>query len=474
MENFMDIETALKQIVNIVGRRGFVKGADAGPYLQDERSLFHGEAALVVKPASVEECSQIITIAQDCGIGVIPQGGNTSYCGGATPFDSKRQIILNLSRMNDIREVDPVNSTMTVEAGMVLSDAHTLAQNHNLMFPLSMGSQGSCQIGGVLSTNAGGISVLRYGSARDLVLGLEAVLPNGEILSELKGLRKDNTGYDLKGIFLGAEGTLGVITAAVLKLFPEPRSRQTALLGVATPQAACDLLAQAQQDSDEQVISAEYISRESLNIVLAKIAGTRDPFDESVQHILLLELATSQSETGLRNILEKVLQKGVVSGKVVDGVVAESMRQALEFWKLRESIPEAERCIGGSVKHDISVRISQIPEFLDKAGKMLNSIAPHRLSVFGHIGDGNLHYNLLPPTGSTLKCFKEGPAQKLSDSMHDLAVMLGGSFSAEHGIGVLKCDEFRKYKSPVSIGLMHTLKGALDPRGIMNPGKLLG
>jgi FAD/FMN-containing dehydrogenase len=474
MENFMDIETALNQIVSVVGLRGLMQGADADRYLQDERGLFHGEAALVVKPASVAECSQIIAIAQESGIGVIPQGGNTGYCGGATSFDSKRQIILNLSRMNNVREVDPVNFTMTVEAGMILTAAHTVAQNHGLMFPLSMGSQGSCQIGGVLSTNAGGISVLRYGSARDLVLGIEVVLPNGELLSELKGLRKDNTGYDLKGLFVGAEGTLGVITAAVLRLFPEPRNRQIALLGVTTPQAACDFLARVRKDSGEQVVSAEYISRESLDIVLDQITGTRDPFDKAVRHVLLLELATSQGDAELRNIFEQILQRGIASGEIINAVIAESGQQASEFWKLRESIPEAERGEGGSVKHDISVRISKIPEFLKKAETILGAIAPHRLSVFGHVGDGNLHYNLLPPIGSTLESFKEGPAKHLSESVHDLAVMLGGSFSAEHGVGILKCDELRKYKSPVAVGLMRTLKRAVDPRGIMNPGKVLG
>jgi len=474
MKNLMNIETALNQIIGIVGQRGLVQGADADPYLQDERALFHGEAALVVKPASVEECSQVIAISQESGIGITPQGGNTSYCGGATPFDSKRQIILNLSRMNHVREVDPINFTMTVEAGMVLAAAQAVAQSHNLMFPLNMGSQGSCQIGGALSTNAGGISVLRYGSARDLVMGIEVVLPNGELLSELKGLRKDNTGYDLKGLFIGAEGTLGVITAAVLKLFPEPRSRQTALLGVSTPQAMCDFLVRVRKGSGEQVIAAEYISRESLDIVLDQIKDTRDPFDETVRHILLLELATSQSEAELRNVFEKILQRGVASGEIINGVVAESGQQALEFWRLRESIPEAERGEGGSVKHDISVRISKIPEFLEKAEAMLGAIAPLRLSVFGHVGDGNLHYNLLPPIGSTLESFKEGPARHLSDSVHDLAVMLGGSFSAEHGVGILKCDELVKYKSPITVGLMRTLKRAVDPRGIMNPGKVLG
>jgi D-lactate dehydrogenase (cytochrome) len=469
----LDTSTALGQIVGIVGKHGVVQGADAEPFLRDERGLYYGEAASVVRPASTEECARIIKICQEAGIGVVPQGGNTGYCGGATPFDANKQIVLNISRMDRVREMDPVNFSMTVEAGLVLSEAHLMAEEHDLMFPLSMGSQGSCQIGGVLSTNAGGVSVLRYGNARDLVLGLEVVLPNGEILSELKGLRKDNTGYHLEGLFLGAEGTLGVITAAVLKLFPMPHSRQTVLLGVATPKAACDLLRSARCRSVERVVSAEYLSRTSLDLVMMHIEGVRDPFDEPLEHYLLLELAGAETEIELRGVLEQIFKAGSEAGEIVDGVSAESGAQRSAFWALRESIPEAERCDGGSVKHDISVRVSQIPKFLKEAERILSAIAPHRLSVFGHVGDGNLHYNLLPPIGSTLESFKEGSAGRLSDAIHELAVSLGGSFSAEHGIGVLKRDDLKKYQSPVSVDLMQTLKHALDPKDIMNPGKVV-
>ena len=469
----MDTSTALGQIVSIVGNHGVVQGAEAEPFLRDERGLYYGEAASVVRPASTEECARIIKICQEAGIGVVPQGGNTGYCGGATPFDADKQIVLNISRMNRIREMDPVNFSMTVEAGLVLSEAHSVAEEHDLMFPLSMGSQGSCQIGGVLSTNAGGVSVLRYGNARDLVLGLEVVLPNGEILSELKGLRKDNTGYHLEGLFLGAEGTLGVITAAVLKLFPIPHSRQTVLLGVATLRAACDLLQSARCRSVERVVSAEYLSRTSLDLVMMHIEGVRDPFDEPLEHYLLLELTGAETEIELRGVLEQIFKAGSEAGEIIDGVSAESGAQRSAFWALRESIPEAERCDGGSVKHDISVRVSQIPRFLKEAERILSAIAPHRLSVFGHVGDGNLHYNLLPPIGSTLESFKEGPAGRLSDAIHELAVSLGGSFSAEHGIGVLKRGDLKKYQSPISMDLMQTLKHALDPKDIMNPGKVV-
>jgi len=470
----LDQASALKQIAELVGTRGLVEDVDAQAFLRDERGLYEGKAALVVQPATADECAGIIAICQAAGLGVVPQGGNTGYCGGATPFDANGQILVNLSRMNRIREIDPINFTMTVEAGLVLAQAQAAAQEHGLMFPLSMGSEGSCQIGGNLSTNAGGLAVLRYGSARDLVLGLEVVLPNGELLSELRGLRKDNTGYDLTSFFLGAEGTLGLITAAVVKLFPAPRSRQTALLGLATPEAACKLLARARRESGERVVSAEYISRASLELVLQTIEGVRDPLDVPHGHYLLLELASAETDTELREVLEGILERGLEDGEIEDGVLAESGQQRNSLWRLRETIPEAERRDGGSLKHDISVRISRIPEFLERAEQALGSVAPHRLSVFGHVGDGNLHYNLLPAAGETWDAFKDRSAAALSDAVHDLAVELDGSFSAEHGIGVLKRGELEKYESPVALELMRTLKRALDPSGIMNPGKLVG
>ena len=309
------IANALRQISSVVGEQGEVPAAAAEPLLRDERGLYQGQAALVVRPATTLECSQVVEICARAGIGVVPQGGNTGYCGGATPFDGDRQILLSLSRMNRIREVDPVNQTMTVEAGSVLSRVHAAAEEHGLMFPLSMGSEGSCQIGGVLSTNAGGVAVVRYGNARDLVLGMEAVLPSGEILSELKGLRKDNTGYDLKSLFLGAEGTLGIITAAVLKLVPLPLSRQTLWLAVPTPEAACSVLRRMQRHSGERVVSAEYISRPSLELVLEFVDGARDPLDRPWAHYLLLEVAGGESGQRLRRIVEDVLESGMEKGR---------------------------------------------------------------------------------------------------------------------------------------------------------------
>jgi FAD/FMN-containing dehydrogenase len=463
---------ALNRIADVVGPAGVVDARDAAGLLEDERELFHGEAALVVRPASTEQCAEVLAVCHEAGLGVVPQGGNTGYCGGATPFDAEGQVLLCLSRLDRIREIDRVAFTMTVEAGVVLARAQEAAEAEGLYFPLSMGSEGSCQIGGNLSTNAGGLAVLRYGTARELVLGLEVVLPSGEVLSELKGLRKDNTGYDLKALFLGAEGTLGVITAAVLKLYPQASARQTAWLALASPRAACALLGRARRESGDQVVSAEYMSRRSLRLVLDKVEGAREPVAGGHEHYLLLELASAGDDRVLREALERILQAGMEAGEILDGVIADSGPQRDALWLLRERMPEAERRDGGSVKHDISVPISAIPAFLEEAQTTLEAIAPHRRSIYGHIGDGNLHFNLLPPAGSSLETFREGPGKALSETVHGLAVAFGGSFSAEHGVGILKRGDLKRYKSPVAYELMRSLKRTLDPKGIMNPGKL--
>ena len=467
----MNRSAALARITEIVGRAGVVEDVDADAMLTDYRSLFEGKAALVVRPASTAECAGVITVCNEAGIGVVPQGGNTGYCGGAIPFDAEDEVLLNLSRMNAVRAIDNVGFTMTVEAGLVLKRAQEAAAQNDLLFPLSMGSEGSCQIGGNLATNAGGISVLRYGTARDLVLGLEVVLPNGEIVSELKGLRKDNTGYDLKSLFLGAEGTLGIITAAVLKLFPAPRSRQVAWIATPDVESACALLASARRESADQVVSAEYISRTSLDLVLEFIGRARDPLAGYHDHYLLLELASAQEEQGLRVTLERIIEMGLKDGSIVDGVIADSGRQRDALWLLRETIPEAERHSGSSLKHDISVQTSEIPAFIASAEPILDAISPHRRSIFGHIGDGNLHFNLLPAAAAEDPAF---PAEALSSAVYDLVDERGGSFSAEHGIGVLKRAELERFKSPAALDAMRAIKAALDPKGIMNPGKVLG
>ena len=468
-----DPNPALERITAVVGPRGVVAPQDAAPLLRDERGLYRGAAALVVRPASTEECAAVVRICNEARLGVVPQGGNTGYCGGATPFDGRRQILLSLARLNRVREVDEVGFTMTADAGTVLLRAQEAAREQGLLFPLSMGSEGSAQLGGALSTNAGGLAVLRYGTMRDLVLGLEVVLPSGEVLSELKGLRKDNTGYDSKALFLGAEGTLGVITAAVLKLFPEPRSRATAWLAVADVAAACRLLGRARRESGDQVVSAEYVSRRSLDLVLRHVEGARDPLAAAAEHYVLLELASPDTDDGVRAKLERVLGAGLNAGEIVDGTIAASEAQRRALWLLRERVPEAERRDGGSIKHDVSVRIGRLSEFIARAEPALAGLGPHRLSIYGHIGDGNLHFNVLPPPGQSIDEFRERSGEAFSRRVHDLAAEQGGSFSAEHGVGILKVDELARHKSPVALALMRTLKMALDPHGIMNPGKVL-
>ncbi|HVY64724.1 MAG TPA: FAD-binding oxidoreductase [Gammaproteobacteria bacterium] len=464
---------ALAEIARIVGPAGVLAGADAEPLLRDERGLYRGAAALVVCPGTAEQVAAVVRACAQARLGVVPQGGNTGYCGGATPFDGEHQVLLSLRRLNRVREVDTIGFTLTVEAGVVLANAQAAAREHGLLLPLSMGSEGSAQIGGNLSTNAGGLAVLRYGTMRDLVLGLEVVLPNGEVLSALKGLRKDNTGYDLKALFLGAEGTLGVITAAVLKLFPEPRARQTAWLAVASLEAACTLLGRARRESGDQVVSAEYVSRRSLELVLKHVAGAREPLGRPAGHYLLLELASADDEAELRAKLERILAGGLDSGEILDGTLADSLAQRSALWLLRERVPEAEKRDGGSVKHDISVRIGRMPEFVARAEPALAAIAPHRLSIYGHIGDGNLHFNVLPPEGRGIDAFRTGPSEALSACVHDIAASLGGSFSAEHGVGILKVRELEKYQPPAAVAAMRAVKHALDPLGIMNPGKML-
>jgi len=465
---------ALERIATIVGPKGIVAPEDAAPLLRDERGLYRGAAALVVRPKSTEECAAVVRVCHDARIGIVPQGGNTGYCGGATPFDGeRRQILLSLARLDRVREIDAVGFTMTAEAGVVLARAQEAAREQGLLFPLSMGSEGSAQIGGALSTNAGGLAVLRYGTMRELMLGIEAVLPNGGVLSELKSLRKDNTGYDLKALFAGAEGTLGVITAAVLKLFPAPRSRATAWAAVASVDAACRLLGDARRESGDEVVSAEYVSRRSLDLVLRHVEGARNPIGTPAEHYVLLELASADADDALRAKLVRVLEAGLAGGDILDAAVPESEAQRRSLWQLRERVPEAERRNGGSVKHDVSVRISRIPDFIARAERELEKLAPHRLSIYGHVGDGNLHFNVLPPAGQSIEAFRDAAGEAFSERVHDLAASFGGSFSAEHGVGLLKKPELERYESPVALELMRALKAALDPRGIMNPGKLL-
>ena len=440
------------------------------PLLADELSQYQGRAACAVFPRSTAEVSAVLRYCHEHSIGVVPQGGNTGYCGAATPM-AENQVLLNLSRLNQVRSIDPIGMTVTVEAGVLLADLHSAAEQHDLFFPLSLGSEGSCQIGGNLSTNAGGLAVLKFGMAGELCLGLEVVLPDGGVLDLLKPLRKDNTGYHVKDLFLGAEGTLGIITCAVLKLFPRPTEFQTAWLQVPSIEAVCALLPAARGHSGDMVTSFEYISGQCVELLLEH-TDLKPPLPEA-KHQVLMELSGALPPGSLRPALERFLEAGLEQGIIHDAVLADSLAQRKQLWRLREQIPEAEKRAGHSIKQDISVPIRDIPAYCERALQVLDAHRPHRVSVYGHIGDGNLHYNVLAPAGADPAAYKKVHAEGITRALYDLAMEMGGSFSAEHGVGQLKRAEMERYRSEESLKLMRQLKGLLDPRGTMNPGKLI-
>ena len=464
----------LERIAQVMGPKGLMTDAgDMAPYVVDQRNFYQGTTPAVVRPASTEEVATVLAICHETGTPIVPQGGNTGLCGGATPHEDGSELLISLTRMNNIREVDALNFTLTAEAGVILSDIQKAADDADRLFPLSLGAEGTARIGGNLSTNAGGTGVLRYGNARDLMLGLEVVLPDGRIWNGLSGLRKDNTGYDLKHLFAGSEGTLGIITAAVLKLFPKPRDVQTAFCAVRDADATIEILSRARASSDDRVTAFEWIAREGLELVFRHIPGTRDPISDTYPEYLLIELTSGHEDGGLRDSLEAILTDAMERGEVLDAVIAESRGQSADFWKLRETLPEAQAIEAASIKHDISVPVSKVPEFLRIAGAALNeAMAGIRICAFGHIGDGNLHYNVIKPVDLDEKVFK-GRYEEINRIVHDIAVELNGSISAEHGIGMLKRDELAHYKSPVVLDIMRDLKSALDPKGIMNPGKVI-
>jgi FAD/FMN-containing dehydrogenase len=404
---------------------------------------------------------------------MVPQGGNTSMCGGSVPDTTGSQVVVNLSRLNRVRDVDPANNTMTVEAGCVLASLQDLADQHGRFFPLSLGAEGSCEIGGNLSTNAGGTGVLRYGNTRDLVLGLEVVLPDGRIWDGLRGLRKDNTGYDLKQLFVGAEGTLGIITAAVLKLFPRPRSRATALVAVDDPAASVALLSKLRESCGDRVSGFELMARVCVDLLLRHIPGARDPLSQSSPWYVLVELSDSAEGNQVEAMLQDALEDAVEEGLVTDAVVAASETQRKELWAMRENVPEAQKLDGVSIKHDVAVPVSRVPDLIGLAGDALHKRFPDiRIVAFGHVGDGNIHYNCSKAERQEARQFFD-EAPEVNHIVYDVVHSLGGSISAEHGLGVLKRDEIRHYKSELELELMRSIKRALDPHGLMNPGKVL-
>ncbi len=463
-----------ERLGEIVGERGLVADpSDLVAYENDWRDQYHGRAALAVKPASTEEVSRVVALLAESRVGIVPQGGNTSLCGASVPDGSGRQVVVNLSRMNRVRAVDPDNNTMTVEAGCVLANLQALAGEHDRLFPLSLAAEGSCEIGGNLSTNAGGTGVLRYGNARELVLGLEVVLADGRVWDGLRGLRKDNTGYDLKHLFIGAEGTLGIITAAVLKLFPRPRSRATALVALDDPAAAVALLSRLRAACGERVTGFELMSRVCLDLVFEQVPGQRDPFGEPHPWYVLAELSDSTEGPGLGELLEAALGQAAEALAVRDAVIAASDAQRQALWALRENIPEAQKLEGVSVKHDVSVPVSRVPEMIARADAVLRQRFPEvRIVAFGHVGDGNVHYNCSAAKGHDPAAFF-ALAPEVNRVVYDVVHALGGSISAEHGLGVLKREEIRRYKGALELELMRSIKRTLDPHGLMNPGKVL-
>ena len=471
----MPLDQSLRdRLADIVGLSACITDAEAmEPYLREERGLYHGKAAMVVRPSSTAEVARIVAACAAARVPIVPQGGNTGLCGGASPHEDASEIILSLGRMNKVRAVDPLNFTITVEAGCILADVQRAADDQGCLFPLSLAAEGSCQIGGNLSTNAGGINVLRYGNARDLVLGLEVVLPDGRIWNGLRLLGKDNTGYALRHLFVGAEGTLGIITAAVLKLFPRPQEKATALCALSSIEATTLLLSRARALSGDAVTAFELLPRIAIEMCVKHIAGCSDPFGEPHPWYVLMELSSSRPDAGIRATFERILEEAYGEGIITDAVVAESLDQANALWRIRETLPEAQKFEGGSIKHDVSVPVSRVPAFLTQAIAAVTAKFPGVRPVpFGHVGDGNIHFNISQPVGADKRAYL-AQWNAMNRLVHDIVMAMDGSISAEHGIGQLKVPEMVHYKDPVELDLMRRLKQAIDPDNLMNPGKVV-
>ena len=467
-----DLVRTLERIKEIVGPKGWSNdAAELAPLLLDRRGNFTGQCALLVRPASTEEVAQVVTLCAKQGIAIVPQGGNTGVCGGATPHPEGHEILLALGRMNRVRDVDPLNYTMTVDAGCILADIQKKAEAVDRLFPLSLGAEGSCQIGGNLSTNAGGVAVLRYGNSRDLVLGLEVVLPDGQIWHGLRGLRKDNRGYDLKQLFVGAEGTLGIITAAVLKLFPSSKDVQTAFAALTSLEASTELLTRARAASGDAVTSFELIPRIGLDFALKHVHGTVDPLQKKHDWHALIEFSGARADGNMRESMEVMLSEAAESALITDATIAASGKQRDEIWLIREAMVEAQAFEGASVHHDVSVPVRRVPEFIHTTIAAVTDAVPGiRPVAFGHLGDGNIHFNLSQPTEMDSDIFRQ-KASSLSRIIHDIVHTLDGSFSAEHGIGQLKREELKHYKSALELDMMRRIRAAFDPKGLMNPEK---
>jgi FAD/FMN-containing dehydrogenase len=469
-----NVRSAIERIRRELGAAACLDVAgDVEPFVVDFRKLYRGATGLVACPGTTAEVAAVLAICNELRVGVVPHGGNTSYCGGATPSAAGDEIVLSLRRMNRVREVDAANFVITVEAGCLLADVASAAQSADRYFPLLLGSAGSCQIGGNLSTNAGGLNAVHYGVARDLVLGLEVVLADGRVIDGLTSLRKDNTGYDLRNLFVGAEGTLGVITAASLRLHPSPRTVETAFVAVRDIAAAVELLARVRESTGDCVTSFEYLPRRAVEFTVRHIPGVSDPLGHPHECYVLCEVSTSRDDAALRPLLESTLEQAMSDGLVLDAVLAQSLAQREALWKLRESVPEGQRHEGASIKHDVAVPVAALPAFLAQATRAVAGIVPDgRLVAYGHVGDGNLHFNVSQPAGGDARAFLSRQ-HEIEGAVYAVVRQFNGSISAEHGIGRLKREDLVNNKGAVDLEVMRAIKVALDPNGIMNPGKVL-
>jgi D-lactate dehydrogenase (cytochrome) len=465
---------AIEALKAMLGSGGWLETqADRAPFETDFRGLLRGKTPLVALPDSTERVAELVGFCARERIAIVPQGGNTSYCGGATPGPLGNELLLSLRRLRRIRSVDAPSDSLTAEAGCVLAELQSAALAVNRLLPMSLGSEGSATLGGIVSTNAGGTAVLRYGMMRALVLGLEVVLPDGRVLDQLSSLRKDNTGYDVKQLFIGAEGTLGVVTAATLRLFPRPAAAATAFVALPSPADALALLGSLREALGDAITTFEILPRTALEFVVRHVPGARDPFDATHPWYVLVEASLAAADPALAERFQSTLAAAIEGGAARDATVAASEAERAAFWRLRETIPEAQGREGASLKHDVSVEPARLPAFVEAGHALLGRLAPGaRLVAYGHLGDGNLHFNLSEPAGGDGGTLAARTAE-IRRAVHDLVAAHGGSFSAEHGIGQSKVGELERYEDPAALGLMRVIKQAIDPHGIMNPGKVL-
>ena len=464
----------LDRFAAIVGDRNALRNpTDVDPYLHEPRGLFHATAPMVLKPATADEVAAILALASETKTPIVPQAGNTGHVGAQVPLDGQSQIVVSVSRLNRIRDTDLTGNTMTVEAGCILANVQQAARDADRLFPLSLGSEGSCEIGGNLGSNAGGTAVLAYGNMRHLCLGLEVVLPTGEIWNGLRSLKKDNTGYDLRDLFIGAEGTLGIITAAVLKLFPRPAGKQVAIAGLKDPAKALTLLGMATDRCGPSLTGFELMPRIGMEFTTTHLPGNRDPLAEPHPWYVLIDISSGQSEDAARQLIEPFLESAFHAELIDDAVIAQSESQSDAFWRLREEMSSAQKPEGASIKQDVSVPVSTIPEFLDKADAAVLRVMPDaRIVAFGHMGDGNIHYNVSQPKGGSAEAHV-ARRHEINALVYEITLALGGSISAEHGIGQLKRDLLAEVRPAIEIDLMRRIKRAFDPANIMNPGKVI-